>query len=120
MREVETIRVRLKIFNATIGVLVEGSTLEADWKALEKEITHLSKARNKVVHSNWGVAESLPGCLTVQLKDGKYEYWSEKDFETLIVRFVRLGVRLASFGGRFHRAVHDGQLTHPEVASLRF
>jgi hypothetical protein len=88
--EAETIRVRLKIIDATLGAVLKQSQSPrfAEWEALKKVLIKRSGERNTVVHGRWAISTDLPIDLILEQKDGSLLKYTDKDLSAVLDRLV--------------------------------
>ena len=86
----ETIRVRLKILDATFGELVRGTSVEAAWIQLRADLEGRSKERNKIVHGIWVLAEDFPDDVLLAEEGGRLLRYTEADFKDVLARISKV------------------------------
>jgi hypothetical protein len=83
MEQAETIRMRLKLVNATVAPILVDSPLLETWRDLERELQKRSRQRNRIVHAQWAYSAELPGRI-INMVEGAFELWSVQDFTEVI------------------------------------
>jgi len=111
MGEAETIRARIKIVDAVLGRLLEGSDLAAEWTALTERLYKRARDRNTVVHAEWAWSDEVPEIIMKVAKDGRLERWTEADINQCFERIGALTNDLHAFMLRLIDAIHEGQIT---------
>lgn len=106
----ETIRVRLKILDATLGELLRGTSVEEGWTAIRNELTSRSKERNKIVHAVWALADELPDDLLMVEASGRLLRYRGADFQDALNRISDLRSRCHELLLKVLGAVHEKEI----------
>lgn len=111
--EAETIRVRLKIADATYGRLVAGTALEPRWSVASAGLRKRSRERNTVVHGQYSWSEKRPDHLVyTPQRSGSCMLWNEKDFLDVAARIMSLYEELNSLHTDTVEALGAGTIAH--------
>lgn len=99
MEQAETIRTRIKLVDALVGPLIEGTEFQGRWEKLSRKLIQESRSRNAIIHANWTYTSELPGEL-VRLRGSHRERWTLADFSDALGRFHQLDADI-------HQLTHD-------------
>ena len=99
IKEAETIRVRLKIIDATLGAILKenNSSLLQEWESLKIELNRRGRERNEVVHGRWSIADEYPNDLILEMRNGNYMRYTVKDFDDILDRVISVWQQCYAF-----------------------
>lgn len=110
IEETETIRVRLKIMDVTLGALVKGKSVEAEWGSLRNNLQKRSTERNRIVHGQWALSDEYPDALLLRAKDEQTLLYKERDFSEILDRIVSVRQACIYLQQNILNAIHDGEI----------
>lgn len=113
IRDLETIRVRLKIISGLLEPLFANALdRKEEWKELSEALNKRARERNRVVHSVWGWSETYPDKLIEVSKAGDCFLWSENDLVDVHERMKKTETDLHFFMKRVLGDLETGRIRH--------
>ena len=111
MATAETIRGRIKLLDASVGKLLEASSLEERWKIFISNLTKRSRERNRIAHAQWMQSDQYPDDL-IEYDPRKREMfrWTERDILDCVERIVAIRNEAHLMQMDIVSAFHRGEL----------